>query len=74
MVGLGVEMAKHLPGLVNTQVDTRNAHSAEKMVKQSLEIVKLYEEAGVPKKRYTFLSFFLLFEKMEVLNIFFFSF
>jgi len=51
MVGLGAEMSKHIPGLVNTQVDCRHSFSKEKIVKQALEIVKLYEEAGVPKNR-----------------------
>jgi transaldolase len=50
-VGLGTELSKHIPGLINTQVDCRHAHSKEKIVKQCLEIVQLYEEAGVPKNR-----------------------
>jgi transaldolase len=53
-VGLGVEMAKHIPGLVNTQVDCRHALNKDKIVKQSEEIVKLYGEAGVPKNRFLF--------------------
>jgi hypothetical protein len=52
MVGLGVEMSKHIPGLVNTQVDCRHALNKDKIKAQSLEIVKLYGEAGVPKNRY----------------------
>eukprot|EP00026_Physarum_polycephalum_P012838 Phypoly_transcript_13177.p1 GENE.Phypoly_transcript_13177~~Phypoly_transcript_13177.p1 ORF type:complete len:325 (+),score=68.41 Phypoly_transcript_13177:94-1068(+) len=51
MVGLGAEMAKHIPGLVNTQVDCRHAFSKDMIKSQSLEIVKLYGGAGVPKNR-----------------------
>jgi transaldolase len=50
-VGLGTEMAKHIPGLVNTQVDCRHACDKQKMTQQSREIVALYGEAGVPKNR-----------------------
>ena len=52
MVGLGVEMSKHVPGLVNTQVDCHHALNKDKIIKQSQEIVKLYGEAGVPKNRF----------------------
>jgi len=50
-VNLGVAMAAHIPGLVNTQVDCRLAHDTHGIVRQSHEIVKLYGEAGVPKHR-----------------------
>lgn len=45
-------MSKHIPGLVNTQVDCRHAHNKDKIVQQSKEIVKLYGDAGVPQDRY----------------------
>lgn len=50
-VNFGVEILKLIPGLISTEVDARLSYDTKAMIQKAREIIKLYQEAGVPKKR-----------------------
>jgi transaldolase len=47
----GAEILKHIPGYVSTEVDARLSFDAAASIARAKRILRLYEEAGVPKER-----------------------
>lgn len=50
-VNFGVEILKHVPGRVSTEVDARLSFDVEGSLEMAHEYIRLYEEAGIDKKR-----------------------
>lgn len=50
-VNFGVEMLKVVPGRVSTEVDARLSFDVEASVRKAHTFIRLYEEAGIPRKR-----------------------
>lgn len=50
-VNFGVEILKHVPGRVSTEVDARLSFDVEGSIKKAHEYISLYKEAGIPKER-----------------------
>lgn len=50
-VNFGVEILKHIPGRVSTEVDARLSFDVEGSIAKAKSFIKLYEEAGIPKER-----------------------
>lgn len=50
-VNFGVEILKHVPGRVSTEVDARLSFDMEKSIAKAKRFIKLYEEAGIGKER-----------------------
>ncbi len=50
-VNFGVEILKIVPGRVSTEVDARLSFDVEGSIKKAHEYIKLYEDAGIDKKR-----------------------
>lgn len=50
-VNFGVEILKLIPGRVSTEVDARLSFDVEGSIAKAHTLIKLYEEAGVPKER-----------------------
>jgi len=50
-VNFGVEILKHVPGYVSTEVDARLSFSKSRTKERARRIIKLYEEASIPKER-----------------------
>ena len=50
-VNFGVEILKHVPGRVSTEVDARLSYDVEGSLKKAHQYIKLYEAAGIDKKR-----------------------
>jgi transaldolase len=46
-----VEILKIVPGRVSTEVDARLSFDTEATVKKAHELIKMYEEAGIDRKR-----------------------
>jgi len=54
-VNFGVEILKHVDGVVSTELDARLSFNTEACVAKALKLCKLYEAAGIdPKKRVLF--------------------
>jgi transaldolase len=51
LVLFGCEILKIVPGRVSTEVDARLSFDTEGTVAKALEIIALYEAAGIPKER-----------------------
>lgn len=51
IVNFGVEILKIVPGRVSTEVDARLSFNKEATIKKAIHLIKLYEEAGIDKKR-----------------------
>lgn len=51
LVGFGREILKIVPGRVSTEVDARLSFDTEATVAKARELITLYEEAGIPRKR-----------------------
>lgn len=51
LVEFGKEILNIIPGVVSTEVDARLSFDTEGTVNKALQIIKLYEENGVPKER-----------------------
>mmetsp|Transcript_9663 Transcript_9663/g.29347 ORF Transcript_9663/g.29347 Transcript_9663/m.29347 type:complete len:372 (-) Transcript_9663:3218-4333(-) len=47
----GAEITKVVPGYVSTEVDARLSFDTESSIKKAYELLKMYEEVGVPKER-----------------------
>lgn len=50
-VNFGTEITKLVPGLVSTEVDARLSFNTQATIDKALELIKLYDEAGVSKDR-----------------------
>ena len=48
---VGLEISKHIPGRISTEVDASLSFNIDKMVAKGREIIALYKEAGLPKDR-----------------------
>lgn len=51
LVLFGLEILKIVPGRVSTEVDARLSFDTEATVAKALEIIALYEKAGIPRSR-----------------------
>ncbi|HEY8117986.1 MAG TPA: transaldolase [Methylophilaceae bacterium] len=50
-VSIGLEIQKHIPGRISTEVDARLSFDIDAMVAKGRKIIQLYKEAGVDKSR-----------------------
>jgi len=50
-VNFGVEILKHIPGRVSTEVDARLSFNVEGSIKKAHQYIDLYKEAGIEKER-----------------------
>ena len=50
-VNFGVEILKHIPGRVSTEVDARLSFDVEGSIKKAHEYIALYKDAGIDKER-----------------------
>ena len=50
-VNFGIEILKIIPGRVSTEVDARLSFDVEGSVKMAKQLIKLYEAAGIDRKR-----------------------
>lgn len=50
-VNFGVEILKHIPGYISTEVDARISFDTQASVARGRRLIALYAEAGVPKDR-----------------------
>ena len=48
---VGLEISKHIPGRISTEVDASLSFNVDKMVAKCRKIISLYEEAGLTKDR-----------------------
>jgi transaldolase len=51
IVDFGLEILKIVPGRVSTEVDARLSYNTEASVKKARELITLYKEAGIDRKR-----------------------
>jgi transaldolase len=50
-VSIGLEIQKHIPGRISTEVDARLSFDIDAMVAKGRKIIQLYKDAGVDKGR-----------------------
>ena len=50
-VSIGLEIQKHIPGRISTEVDARLSFNVDAMVKKGRKIISLYKDSGVDKGR-----------------------
>lgn len=50
-VNFGVEILKHIPGRVSTEVDARLSFDVEGSIKKAHQYIELYKKAGIEKER-----------------------
>jgi transaldolase len=50
-VSIGLEIQKHIPGRISTEVDARLSFDIDAMVAKGRKIIQLYKDAGVDKSR-----------------------
>lgn len=50
-VNFGLEILKIVPGRVSTEVDARLSFDRDASVKKALQLIKMYEDAGINKER-----------------------
>ncbi|MFM9912774.1 MAG: transaldolase [Methylophilaceae bacterium] len=50
-VSIGLEIQKHIPGRISTEVDARLSFNVDAMVAKGRKIISLYKDAGVDKSR-----------------------
>ena len=50
-VKLGIEILKLIDGRVSTEVDPNFSYNTEATITRGLQIIELYEQAGIPKER-----------------------
>jgi transaldolase len=50
-VSIGLEILKHVPGRISTEVDARLSFNIDAMVAKSRKLISLYQAAGVDKSR-----------------------
>src|SRR5262245_43236039 len=50
-VNFGIEILKHIPGRVSTEVDARLSFDVEGSIAKAHHLISLYEAAGIDRKR-----------------------
>ncbi|MES1913290.1 MAG: hypothetical protein MHM6MM_005490 [Cercozoa sp. M6MM] len=50
-VNFGLKILEIVPGVVSTEIDARLSFDKDACVKKALEIIALYEQAGIPRER-----------------------
>ncbi|MFA6179575.1 MAG: transaldolase [Candidatus Methylopumilus sp.] len=50
-VSIGLEILKHIPGRISTEVDARLSFNIDAMVAKGRKLIKLYQDAGISKER-----------------------
>lgn len=50
-VNFGIEILKHIPGRVSTEVDAHVSFDIDASLEKARELIRLYEEAGIPRER-----------------------
>lgn len=50
-VNFGLEILKHIPGRVSTEVDARLSFDVQGSIDKAHALIKLYQAAGIPKER-----------------------
>lgn len=50
-VNFGIEILKHVPGRVSTEVDARLSFDKEASLEKALRLIALYKDAGIDKER-----------------------
>ncbi|VFP83532.1 transaldolase [Buchnera aphidicola] len=50
-VGFGIEILKHIPGYISTEIDARLSFNTEECIKKSIKIIDLYRNNGVDVSR-----------------------
>ncbi|MBP9841448.1 MAG: transaldolase [Simkaniaceae bacterium] len=50
-VNFGVEILKHIPGRISTEVDARLSFDIQASIAKAKEYIALYQAAGIPKER-----------------------
>jgi transaldolase len=50
-VNFGIEILKHIPGRVSTEVDAHLSYDVEKSIQKARTLIQLYQQAGIPKER-----------------------
>ena len=48
---IGLEILKHVPGKISTEVDARLSFDTDAMVQKGRKLIKLYQDSGVSKDR-----------------------
>jgi len=51
LVKFGCEMLKIVPGRISTETDARYSFDVEGSIKKARQLVKIYEERGIPRER-----------------------
>ncbi|QCI20247.1 transaldolase [Buchnera aphidicola (Brachycaudus cardui)] len=51
LVDLGIEILKHIPGYISSEVDARLSFSTEKCILKAKKLISLYEEQGISRSR-----------------------
>lgn len=51
LVDLGIEILKHIPGYISSEVDARLSFNKEKCILKAQKIIQMYEEEGISRKR-----------------------
>jgi transaldolase len=51
LIAFGLEILGIIPGRVSTETDARLSFDTEATVKKALALIRLYEEAGIPRER-----------------------
>ncbi|AAM67655.1 transaldolase [Buchnera aphidicola] len=51
LVDLGVEILKHIPGYISSEVDARLSFNKEKCILKAKKIIDMYEEKGISRNR-----------------------
>ncbi|AYN24417.1 transaldolase [Buchnera aphidicola] len=51
LVDLGVEILKHIPGYISSEVDARLSFNKEKCILKANKIINMYEEKGISRNR-----------------------
>lgn len=50
-VNVGVEILRHIPGRVSTEVDARLSFDTPKSIERARRLIQLYEKANIPRER-----------------------
>ncbi|QIE01847.1 transaldolase [Buchnera aphidicola] len=51
LVNLGIEILKHIPGYISSEVDARLSFNTEQCILKAQKLIDLYEESGISRNR-----------------------
>jgi len=51
IVDIGIEILKHIPGRVSTEVDARHSFNINESIKVAMQLINMYEESGISRER-----------------------